>query len=86
MTHLQETIISPTYIVPAAHAPEDPELLAGRELWIALRKDVQCRLYAKLRVSLVEQFEDGINTEDYILTIDQSSSFELSRDQGQSSH
>ena len=60
--------VSATYILPKSHAPEDSTQLAGGFVWIVLRGPQGDVLFAQVCVEMVEQFEDGNNADDFLLT------------------
>ena len=70
--------VSSAYILPKAQATRvSPMDLSGAETWIVLRSKKGDVPFASIYVSKVEQFEEGFNQGDYLLTIDQSRSFRL---------
>lgn len=70
--------VSSSYILPKAQASRiSPMDLSGAETWIVLRSKNGDVPFACIHVSKVEQFEEGFNQGDYLLTIDQSRSFRL---------
>lgn len=71
--------VSSSYILPISHLKCNPSFLAGSKIWMVLRGNIGDMLFAHLYVFKVEQFEDGINTEDFLLTIDVIKSFRCVR-------
>lgn len=67
--------VSSAYIIPKARAPENPAALAGTYLLIILRGSHGDQAFASLFVRKVEQFEDGLNKGDMLLTVDPAKSF-----------
>lgn len=72
--------VSPSYVMPKALMPKNPESLAGARIWVVLRSARGSSLFGKLHVDMVELFEDGMNAGDFCLTVDMSKSFVCSRE------
>ncbi len=72
--------VSASYVLPKAQSPSDISLLAGAAVWILLRSRNGDILFSRVHVSQVDQFEDGYNSGDFLLSIDQSKSYRLFSD------
>ena len=74
--HLKETGgVSSTYILPKLHIQIDPAGLVGGRIWMILRATRGESLFACIHVDMVEQFEDGFNTGDFLLTTNLAKSY-----------
>ena len=77
--HLKETGgVSAAYILPKLYAPAEPTELAGGRIWIVLRGVRGDALFAHIYIEIVEQFEDGINAGDFLLTTNFAKSYRCS--------
>jgi len=70
--------VSAAYILPRSCAPANPTELAGARVWIILRGARGDVLFAHIYVKIVEQFEDGLNAGDFLLTTDLAQSYRCS--------
>lgn len=66
--------VSASYVLPKAQAPANIEALAGATLWVVMRDGDGDFLFARLYVKMIEQFEDGYNKDDFLLTVNQAKS------------
>lgn len=74
--HLNEARgVSSTYILPKAHSQIDPAELVGGRIWMILRTTRGDSLFACIYVDMIEQFEDGFNTGDFLLSTDLAKSY-----------
>lgn len=71
--------VSSAYVVPQARILENEESLAGNYLLLVLRGARGDVAFSSLFVRKVEQFEDGLNKGDILLTVDPSKSFRFVR-------
>ena len=77
--HLKEVGgVSSAYILPKSHVQIDPAELAEGRIWIVLRGTRGDALFAHIHVEMVEQFEDGINAGDFLLTTNLIKSYRCS--------
>lgn len=67
--------VSSAYVVPQARSNSQPTKLAGNFLLIVLRGARGDHAFASVFVKRIEEFEDGMNKGDLLLTIDLASSF-----------
>lgn len=67
--------VSSSYIVPNALMLGAPQKLAGSRLTLALKGPKGDVALSTLFVQKVEQFEDGVNAGDFLLTVDPAKSF-----------
>lgn len=70
--------VSAGYVLPKSYAPEAPAVLAGGFIWIVLRGIRGDALFAQIYVEMVEQFEDGFNAGDFLLTTNLAKSYRCS--------
>lgn len=72
--------VSRSYILPLSIGTAHAQALAGSTVWMVLREATRDVLFAKIHITLVEQFEDGYQKDDFLLSIDLSKSFRISND------
>lgn len=70
--------VSSTYILPKPHVQTDPAGLVGGHIWMILRGTRGDALFACIHVDMVEQFEDGLNIGDLLLTTNLTKSYRCS--------
>lgn len=70
--------VSSTYILPKSHIQIDPVGLVGGRIWMILRGTRGDALFACIYVDMVEQFEDGFNIGDFLLTTNLVKSYRCS--------
>jgi len=69
--------VSSSYILPNAQAPAEINDLIASSVLIVLRTSEEDVLFARIHISQIEQFDDGLNSGDYILSVDQSKSYRV---------
>jgi hypothetical protein len=72
--------VSRSYILPKSIGAQSAKDLAGATVWMVMRSPPRDVLFAKTHIVLVEQFEDGYQTGDFLLSVDLSKSFRAAID------
>jgi len=73
--------VSSSYLLPFSHTkPTQAKEFPGSYIWLILRKSGHDSLFANIFINQVDQFVDGLNKNDYLLTIDNSISFRIISD------